>query len=117
MSDRFRKEPERFLPLNHGACPVTQAEGGVTKAGDPRWGVLYGGRLVLCATEQDRLRFLANPEAYPMTDVALGGFCVHCRRESGLLVRGDPRHEVARQGQRYWFPDSVHRDAFLAALR
>ena len=52
-----------------------------------------------------------------MVDVAEQGFCVHCRRESGLLVRGDPRHEVVRQGRRYWFPDSSHRDAFLASLR
>jgi YHS domain-containing protein len=117
MSDRFRKEPERFLPVNNGACPVTQVERGVTKPGNPRWGVLYGGRLVLCATEDDRLRFLKNPEPYAMVDVAEGGYCVHCRRESGLLIRGDPRHEVARLGLRYWFPDSTHRDAFLATPR
>jgi len=116
LSDRFRKEPDRYLPVNDGACPVTQLERGIARRGDPRWGVLYGGHLFLCATAEDRRLFLKNPDHYAMVDVALEGFCVHCRRESGLLVRGDPRHEVARGGRRYWFPDSSHRDAFLASL-
>ncbi len=51
-----------------------------------------------------------------MVDVAEEGFCMHCIRDSGLLVRGDPRHEVTRDGRRYWFPDVSHRDAFLAAV-
>jgi YHS domain-containing protein len=117
MSNRFRGDPGRFVPVNNGACPVTQVERGIAKPGNPRWGVLYEGRLVLCATEEDRQRFFKNPEMYAMVDVALHGFCVHCRRERGLLVRGDPRHEVAREGRRYWFPDPAHRDAFLATLR
>ena len=50
-----------------------------------------------------------------MADVAEQGFCLHCIRDSGLLVRGDPRHEITREGRRYWFPDLSHRDAFLAA--
>jgi YHS domain-containing protein len=116
MSDRFRKEPARYVPVNNGACPVTEVERGVTKPGDPRCGVLYAGHLVLCASEADRRLFLKNPEAYSMVDVAEHGYCVHCRREFGSLVPGDPRHEVARLGRRYWFPDSAHRDAFLAAL-
>ncbi|MFI5456482.1 MAG: thioredoxin family protein [Isosphaerales bacterium] len=117
MSDRFRKEPERYLPVNDGSCPVNQVERGIAKPGNPRWGVLYQDHLFLCATAEDRRIFVKNPELYAMVDVADQGFCVHCRRESGLLVRGDPRHEVARQGRRYWFPDSRHRDAFLSSLR
>jgi hypothetical protein len=117
MKDRFQQEPERFVPVNNGACPVTQVERGTKKSGDPRWGVLYGGHLVLCASRSDRLLFVQKPEVYAMVDVADGGFCVHCRRESGLLVRGDPRHELAREGRRYWFPDIAHREAFVASLR
>ena len=75
--------------------------------------MLYGGRLYLCATKEDRQLFLKNPEQYAKAGVAEDGFCVHCLRETGLLVRGDPRHEVARQGRRYWFPDADHRVAFL----
>jgi YHS domain-containing protein len=115
MSDRFRKEPERYIPANDGCCPVTRAEQGTAKPGDPSWGVLYAGHLFLCASDQDRRRFLKNPDHYAMVDVAEDGFCAHCISESGLLVRGDPRHEVAREGRRYWFPDLTHRDAFLAS--
>jgi len=64
MSDRFRKEPERFLPKNNGACPVTQVERGIARAGDPRWGVLYRGQLFLCASAEDRRLFLKNPDLY-----------------------------------------------------
>ena len=29
MSDRFRSEPERYLPVNDGACPVAERERGI----------------------------------------------------------------------------------------
>jgi hypothetical protein len=58
---------------------------------------------------------LKDPERYAMVDVAEQGFCPHCLGESGLLVRGDPKYGVTREGQRYWFPDPNHREAFLAA--
>jgi hypothetical protein len=69
----------------------------------------------LCATEADRKQFLTAPERYSMVDVAEQGFCPHCIQESGLLVRGDAKHEVHRDGRRYWFPDLAHREAFLSA--
>ena len=50
-----------------------------------------------------------------MVDVAEQGFCPHCLGETGLLVRGDPKYAITRDGLRYWFPDPAHRDAFLAA--
>jgi YHS domain-containing protein len=115
--DRFRQEPDRYVPVKNGACPVNQMDRGKARDGDPRWGVLYNGHLFLCASEQYRRRFLHNPDHYAMVDVAEQGFCAHCIRESGLLVRGDQSHEVARHGWRYWFPDDGHRDAFLASLR
>jgi YHS domain-containing protein len=117
MSDRFRLEPDRFVPVNNGSCPVTQLDRGKTGPGDPKWGVLYKNHLFLCASEQDRRRFLQEPDRYAMVGVVEQGFCLHCIRDSGLLVRGDLRHEVAREGRRYWFPDNSHRDAFLASLR
>jgi YHS domain-containing protein len=116
-SDRFRKDPDRYVPAKNGSCPVNQMDRGRTRKGDPRWGVLYKSRLFLCASEADRRRFLENPQHYAMVDVAEGGFCPHCIRESGLLVRGDQSNEVARQGWRYWFPDDSHRLAFLSSLR
>ncbi len=115
MSSLFRKDPERYIPVNHGDCPVTQVDRGAAKPGDPRWGVLYQGRLYLCASSDARRHFLDEPARYAMVDVAEQGFCAHCRGETGLLVRGDPRYTVTRDGLRYWFPDPSHRAAFLAA--
>jgi YHS domain-containing protein/thiol-disulfide isomerase/thioredoxin len=115
MSDRFRKDPERFIPANDGDCPVTELDRGAPKAGNPRWGVLYQGRLYLCASDDARRRFLGAPERYAMVDVAEQGFCAHCITQTGLLVRGDPKVAITRDGVRYWFPDTAHRDAFLAA--
>ena len=115
MSNLFRKDPDRYVPVNRGDCPVSQVDRGTAQPGDPRWGVLYQGRLFLCATEEARRRFLKDPERYAMVDVAEQGFCPHCLGETGLLVRGDPKFEVTREGRRYWFPNPSHRDAFLTA--
>jgi YHS domain-containing protein len=114
MVNLFRKDPERYIPVNGGQCPVAQTDRQKPQAGDPRWGVLYEGRLFLCATEEDRKRFLNTPERYATVDVAEQGFCPHCLGESGLLVRGNPRYGAVREGRKYWFPDPTHRDAFLA---
>jgi YHS domain-containing protein len=115
MSDRFRKDPDRYVPANRGDCPVTQVDRNLARPGDPRWGVLYQGRLYLCASPDDRRRFLGDPGRYAMVDVAEKGFCAHCLGETGLLVRGDPKYAITRDGLRYWFPDPSHRKAFLAA--
>jgi YHS domain-containing protein len=115
MSNLFRRDPQRYVPVNNGHCPVTQVEHGAVQPGNPKWGVLYQGRLYLCATEESRRRFLKDPARYALVDVAEQGFCPHCLDQSGLLVRGDPRYEVTRQGRRYWFPNPSHRDDFLSA--
>ena len=115
MSNLFRKDPSRYIPVNRGDCPVSRVERGVTQSGDPKWGVLYQGRLFLCATEDARRTFLKEPERFAMVDVAEQGFCSHCLGETGLLVRGNPKYEITREGRRYWFPDPAHRDAFLTA--
>ncbi len=115
MSDKFRSDPDRYVPANRGDCPVAQVDRGITRPGDPRWGVLYQGRLYLCSSPEDRRRFLGDPGRYAMVDVAQQGFCAHCLAETGLLVRGDPKWALTRDGLRYWFPDPGHRAAFLAA--
>jgi YHS domain-containing protein len=117
LLDLFRDQRDRYVPANHGACPVTQLDLGKTQPGDPRWGVLFQSHLFLFASDEARRRFALEPERYAMVDVAEQGFCMHCIRESGLRVPGDPRHEVARLGRRYWFPDASHREAFLTSLR
>jgi YHS domain-containing protein len=113
MSNLFRHDPDRYIPVNNGHCPVTQVERGAVQPGNPKWGVLYQGRLFLCATEAARRRFLRDPERYAMVDVAEQGFCPHCLDQSGLLVRGNPKYGITREGRRFWFPDPSHRETFL----
>ena len=57
----FRRDPERYVPVNNGNCPVCRSSEESVQPGDPRYGALYQGRLFLCATDADRQRFLAEP--------------------------------------------------------
>jgi YHS domain-containing protein len=111
----FRRDPERFVPVNNGNCPVTQVELGKRQPGNPKFGVLYQGRLYLCATDADRKQFFSSPDRYAAVDVAEQGLCPHCLAESGERIPGDPRYDLTREGRRYWFPDPAHREAFLSA--
>jgi hypothetical protein len=112
----FRRDPERYVPVNAGNCPVTQVDRGTAQPGDPRYGVVFQNRLFLCASDAHRKKFLEQPARYAAVDAAEQGYCPHCRARNGLLVRGDPRYVFNSEGRRYWFPDATHREAFLAAL-
>ncbi|WP_165226575.1 thioredoxin family protein [Aquisphaera insulae] len=111
----FRRDPARYVPVNGGNCPVAEIDRQSTEPGSPRHGVLYQGRLFLCASESARRTFLAQPDRYQVVDVAERGYCPHCLSHEGLLVRGDPRVELKSEGKRYWFPDPSHREAFVAS--
>ncbi len=112
--DAFQKEPEAYLPADGGFCPVHRLDRGTAVAGDPGRGVLYRGRLYLCADEPARAAFAADPERYANFDVADRGFCPHCRARHGEPVRGLPRFTVTHAGQRYFFPAKEHLEAFRA---
>ena len=112
--DLFRRDPERYVPVNAGNCPVTQVDRETSLPGDPRYGVLFQNRLFLCASDAERKKFLEQPARYAAVDAAEHGYCPHCLAQNGLLVRGDPRYAFSREGRRYWFPDPTHREAFLA---
>ncbi len=71
--ERFRAQPARYVPWGGGSCPVTQLEQARRQRGEPRWGVLYAGRLFLCASEEDRRRFIANPSRYAAQENARAG--------------------------------------------
>ena len=116
-SERFRKDPERFRPANGGLCAVSGLERGLEIPGNPRFGVLYRGHLFLCASAEDRRRFLEDPAGFERVGVAENGYCAHCIRDYGILVPGDRVHEVTRAGQRFWFPDSLHQQAFFTTVR
>jgi YHS domain-containing protein len=111
----FRRDPERFVPVNSGNCPVTQVELGKQQPGNPNFGVLYQGRLYLCATDADRKQFFSSPDRYAAVDVAEQGLCPHCLAQSGERIPGDPRYDLTQGGRRYWFPDPTHREAFLSS--
>ncbi len=115
LRSAFQKQPERYVPVNGGRCPVMQVDRGESLPGDPRWGVLYQGHLYLCRDEQGRARFLKSPERYAHVDVADRGFCPHCWGRDGLLVRGWPQHSLTRGGRRYLFPGPDHLEAFRDA--
>ena len=113
----FRRDPERYVPVNNGNCPVVQIERGVRAAGRPAIRcALPGPTLPL----RQRRRPTAVPggtlSRYAVVDVAEQGFCPHCLAQDGVLVRGDPQYDLNRDGRRYWFPDPTHREAFLAAV-
>ncbi|AMV39448.1 thioredoxin family protein [Planctomyces sp. SH-PL62] len=110
----FRRDPDRYVPANNGRCPVEQLDQGKEAPGDPRFGALYKGRLYLCASKQDRLRFVGDPDRYATVGVEEQGNCPHCLAEAGVLVPGDPRYSLTMAGRSYWFPDDQHRNAFMS---
>jgi YHS domain-containing protein len=113
--DRFREDPEPFLPADSGRCAVSRQDRGQAVAGNPRFAVLYRGRLYLCEGEPARARFATDPERYANPDVAERGFCPHCKADSGRLVRGEARYSTTHDGRRYFFPDPEHLAAYRAA--
>jgi YHS domain-containing protein/thiol-disulfide isomerase/thioredoxin len=110
--DEFLRHPERFLPTNRGRCPVHLVDRGLEVGGDPAFGVYYQGRLYLCADEEARQRFAADPARYADADLADAGRCPHCRPAAGRLVPGRPQFSLIHHGRRYLFPDRVHLEAF-----
>ncbi len=115
-SDRFRQEPDGYVPARNGMCAVNQMDHGMAREGNPQWGGAYWYHSFLSPAS----KIGDDSSKIPMLrdgGVAEQGFSAHCIRESGLLVRGDQAHEIARLGWRYWFPDASHREAFLASLR
>lgn len=116
LRDRFRENPGRYLPVNRGLCPVSGVERNKSIAGDPHYGVLYGERLYLCASQPDRDRFLQDPARYAVAFIEERGNCPHCAQSGGVLVQGNPEFNLIRSGREYWFPDDLHRTAFLETL-
>jgi hypothetical protein len=66
--DQFRTDPVRFVPRNDEACPVSRLDRGSKVPGNPRWGVIFQDRLFLCASAEDRQRFLESPGRYAAVD-------------------------------------------------
>lgn len=99
----FQRQPERFVPVNCGRCPVNQVDRGEAKLGTARYGILYQGHLYLCADEQSRTRFLKNPDRYCHVDLADRGLCPHCWGHDFVLAKGQTPWSPARED----FPSST----------
>ncbi len=113
--EAFLREPERYLPGNGGRCVVRQVDRGESVPGDPRFGVYYRDRLYLCSDAESRARFARDPRRYADADLALDGYCPHCREDAGRLVRGRTTYPSTHHGRRYLFPDETHRQAFRSS--
>ncbi|WP_406696849.1 thioredoxin family protein [Singulisphaera sp. Ch08] len=86
----FQRQPERFIPVNSGRCPVHQVDRGNVKPGEARFGILFQGHLYLCADEISRAQFMKNPERYCHVDLADRGLCPHCWGHDFVLAKGQP---------------------------
>jgi YHS domain-containing protein len=64
MRERFRMDPARYAPANDGQSAVYRLDRCAAVAGNPHWGVIYRGRLFVCASEEDRRQFMTDPDRY-----------------------------------------------------
>jgi len=92
----FQRQPERFIPVNSGRCPVNQVDRGDAKSGEARFGILYQGHLYLCSDETSRAQFMKNPDRYTHVDLADRGLCPHCWGHDFVLAKGQPQWSPAR---------------------
>jgi thioredoxin-related protein/YHS domain-containing protein len=95
MRQAFRKQPERYLPVNGGRCPVTQVDRGEIRPGAARWSVLYKDHLFLCGDEEGRDRFIKNPDRYAHVAMADRQVCPHCWGRDGLSAQGTTGSSLA----------------------
>jgi hypothetical protein len=104
----FERQPELYVPVNGGRCPVSQVDRGDVVRGNPRYGVLFRDHLYLCADEPSRTRFLDNPDRYTHVDLAERNLCPHCWTRALLADRAPLRDLVLRrESRRSSAPDQV----------
>jgi YHS domain-containing protein len=85
-----------------GYCAVTLAEGERWSKGDVMWGVRHRGRTYLFASEQQKQRFMADPDRY---SPILSGYDPTRYIDSGEVVPGQRRHGMWFRGKIYLFAD------------
>lgn len=101
----FQSQPERFIPVNGGFCPVATVDRGEPRRGTPRWGAIFQGHLYLCADQASQRDFLKNPVRYAHVDVADRRFCAHCWGSDRLLSRGLRTSALTRGAHSSLVPD------------
>ena len=109
----FRQHPGSFAPANNGQSPVSQVDKGEWLAGDPRWGIVYGGHLFLFRDGTERDRFAAIPERYAHIDVSDRLSCPHCWQPTRLAGRPNSRLSSAYPVSHLTAITATNFDAFL----
>jgi YHS domain-containing protein len=107
-----RRPAAPFYPMClDGFCPVRLAENHVWTPGQKAWGAVHRGRTYLFAGEEERRRFMADPDRY--APVLSGGDIV-AQLEQGRALQGSREHGSQYAGHVYLFADESNLARFMA---
>lgn len=109
----FAAAPATYAPVLGGDCIVTFADGGGRAPGKLEYGLVYGGRAYLFASQIEMQRFQDAPQTYADADLALDGRCPVASFEAGKPAPGIPAAAALFYGQRYLFASAHHREQFF----
>jgi YHS domain-containing protein len=62
--ERFRADPDRYVPVLNGLCVTSLTDDGLELRGQVKSAAIYRNRLFLFAGPEQRQRFQANPKRY-----------------------------------------------------
>lgn len=110
---RFAKSPERFVPVRGGECLVSLVENKREVQGLKDFPLVYDSKIFLCASQEQRERFLNAPARYALKDIRQPGVCPHCKAPMGEKGPEKSWFQLRFGGSRYQFPDRAHMEAFL----
>jgi YHS domain-containing protein len=110
----FVAAPAVYAPVLSGDCVVTYAQTRQRVRGLPQFGAVQGGRVYFFASDAQRAKFVAAPQAYAEADVADGGRCLVTRVDKHREVAGRPEATVLVGGLRRFFAGAYERSLYLA---
>lgn len=108
----FDATPEKYVPALNGDCIVCYEKMAKRVPGNVRFAASHKGRLYLFPSEKEKAMYVANPQAFENTDLAVNGECIVCLKKMGKHVAGSPEHTVIHNGMRYLFPSASEADMF-----
>jgi YHS domain-containing protein len=111
----FMNAPAKYVPTLGGDCVVCYAKSKKRVPGDLDFGVQHKGRFYFFAEKQQKVVFLANPDAYENIDLALGGNCAVCKVEMRRDVPGNSEYTTVHKGIRFLFPSEKQMSMFEAS--
>ncbi|MHB1556997.1 MAG: hypothetical protein ACYC61_05915 [Isosphaeraceae bacterium] len=111
----FDAEPGKYAPVLNGDSVVALVKTAKRVPGKLDYAQIYGGRLYLFASENERRAFQQAPRSFVDGDLAFGGDCAVCRVARQASMPGKPEFSARYRGLRYYFVDAMTRDMFLAS--